>query len=86
MGYTRSISNSALENAMWHFNNNMAAIMDADRLEYNHAREDIAYLLELHEKQNVEKTETVSQACPRCGCPVNRCFCQNCGQALKLKI
>lgn len=83
MGYTRTISEKALENAKWHFNNNMTTKMEADRLQYRNARADIAYLIELRELQEVIKTETCSQACPRCKKPVSQNFCGNCGQALK---
>ncbi|WP_024348210.1 hypothetical protein [Lacrimispora indolis] len=83
MGYTRTITEKDLENAMWHFNNNMAAKMEADRLQYRDARAVIAYLLELRDKQEVIKTDIHSQTCPRCGKPVNQSHCGNCGQALK---
>lgn len=81
--YTRTISERSLDNAIWHFNNNMTNKMQADMKDYQNARADIAYLLELREKQKVEKTDSYSQACPRCGCPVNGNFCANCGQALR---
>lgn len=82
MRYTRTISEHDLENAVWHFNNNMAAKMEADRLQYRDARAVITYLLELSEKQKVIKTDTCSQTCPRCRGPVNQEYCGNCGQAL----
>ena len=81
--YTRTISERDLENARWHFNNNMTYKMQADMQNYKNARADIAYLLELREEEKVEKTENCSQACPRCGRAVNGNFCSNCGQALR---
>lgn len=80
---TRTISESDLENAVWHFNNNMTYKMQADMQKYNNARADIAYLLSLRAMRKVEKTESCSQACPRCGTPVNGNFCSGCGQALR---
>ncbi len=79
----RTISERDLENARWHFNNNMTYKMQADMQNYKNARADIAYLLELREEEKVEKTENCSQACPRCGRAVNGNFCSNCGQALR---
>jgi len=79
----RTIAEKDLDNAIWHFNNNMAAKMEADRLQYNDARAVIVYLLELRDKREVIKTDTCSQACPRCRMPVNQGYCGNCGQALK---
>lgn len=78
----RTISERDLENAIWHFNNNMTNIMQADIQKYQHARADIAYLLELRKEQEVEKTANCSQVCPRCGYPVNNSFCPDCRQAL----
>ena len=78
----RTITDKDLDNAIWHFNNNMAAKMEADRLQYNKARSVIVYLLESRERQGVIKTDAFSQACPRCRRPVNREFCGNCGQHL----
>ena len=83
MKYIRTISERDLDNAIWHFNNNMTYKMQADMKDYQNARADIAYLLELREKQKVEKTDNCSQACPRCGWPVNKNYCPNCGQALR---
>jgi len=78
----RTITDKDLDNAIWHFNNNMAAKMEADRLQYNEARTVIVYLFELRERQGVIKTDACSQVCPRCGKPVNQEFCGNCGQHL----
>ena len=51
--YTRTISERDLENAIWHFNNNMTYKMQADMQNYKNARADIAYLLELREEKMV---------------------------------
>lgn len=45
MGYIKTITERDLDNARWHFNNNMRPSMEADREDYVKARVVIAYLL-----------------------------------------
>ena len=82
---TRTISELDLDNAVWHFDNNMTYKMQTNFQGYRDAMSVIDYLLELSKRREAVIESKGRKSCPRCGFAVKYNFCSNCGQALKYK-